>query len=93
MRQTKQDRALVFNAMRKAELLAKQRGYIPSVTDSGTSQTLHVWNKGVLVLASELSKEGACFSRVYDTDGATIKQTLTCGPDSAVALLGWAYTA
>lgn len=91
MRQNKLERNLVFNVMRKAERLATQRGFIASVTDNGSSMLLHVWNRGSLVLSSELQKDGSCFSRMHDGD--TITRTLTGGPDSAVDLLGWAYTA
>lgn len=92
MRQNKLERNLVFNVMRKAEQLAAQRGFVPSVIDSGSVMTLNVWNQGTLVLSSELQKDGACFSRLYDANGVIVR-TLTGGPDSAVDLLGWAYTA
>jgi hypothetical protein len=82
-RQTKQDVDIIFNQIRNAQNLAKQRGYISSVVEIECGWSLSIWANGLRLALIELAKAGNSVTRYYDKKGATVRVT-TDGPVPAV---------
>lgn len=82
-RQTKQDVDLVFNQIRNAQTLAKQRGFISPVVEIEGGWALSIWANGIRLALIELAKAGNSVTRFYDKKGTTIRVT-TDGPVPAV---------
>lgn len=82
-RQTKQDVDLIFNQIRQAQLLAKQRGFISAVVEIECGWSLSVWANGLRMALIEHARAGNSVTRYYDKKGATVRVT-TDGPVPAV---------